>query len=92
MTDHYNFKTVSKGKKALEEMGYCIKHGCVLPSELPEFWPAHVETGVYKFYIPIAHLSENGLLKLRLSENPVLIKSQGELESVLDEYFSKNGH
>lgn len=89
MADRYKFESTSKGIKALKEMGYRIKNGCVLPPELPESWPVHLE---YAIHIPMAHLNENGLLIFRPSENDVLRKSQGELESVLDEYFSKNGH
>lgn len=85
----YKFKSISKGIKALEKMGYHIKNGCVLPPELPESWPVHLE---YAIHISMAHLSENGWLEFKQSENPVLRKSQGELESVLDEYFSRNGH
>jgi len=91
MADHYKFKTEGEGIKTLKENGYCIRHGCVYPSKFPKFWPTHLETGVYNIPFPMAHLSEDGLLELRQSENPVLIKSQGELETKLDEYFSKNG-
>lgn len=91
MADLYKFKSKSRGIKALEEMGYRINNGCVLPPELPRFWPVHLEP-TYTIHIPMAHLNENGLLRFRQSENPVLRESQGELESELDEYFSRNGH
>ena len=92
MAERYKFKSKGRGVKTLEEMGYGVISGCVIPSELPESWPNHLEPSVYKIPFPVATISETGLLKWRISSNWILREKRGELESALDDYFSKNGH
>ena len=91
MAEKYKFKSKSAGIKALKNFGYRISSGCVYPQEFPRSWPTHRET-TYTIHFPMAHLSENGLLRFKPSQNRVLLESQGELESILDELFSRNGH
>ncbi len=92
MAEQYKFKSQTEGRRVLIEMGYRIKSGCVTPLKLPRFWPSHLVPGIYDIPFSMAYFSETGKLTWRDSENPVLIKKQRELEAVLDEYFSENGH
>jgi len=85
MANFYKFESGEKGREILQRLGYKVPQTwCVTPSEVPENYPRHTEPD-NRNPLSMAYLGENGRLILTSLRDPVLIKSQGKLESVLDE-------
>ncbi len=85
MANFYKFESEEKGRKTLQRLGYnVLENGCILSSKVPKNYPRHTEPD-NKNPFSMAYLCEMGrLIPNSFTDDPILMRSQRELESALD--------